>query len=82
MNEENMNKTNEVRKCLTSAQRLGMDLAGLNLNLQGLEKQLVQAALSHVDHIVTSLNNILPKKEVEKEPREQPQKRAYGSLKL
>ena len=66
-----------------SAQRLGMDMTGLlslTVNLSGPERQLVQGALSHLDHIITGL---LPKREVENKPQQEQQpKRAHGEIKL
>jgi len=81
-----MDKTEEVKKCLKSVERLSVDLAGLSsLNLGGLEQQLVKQAFSHVDHITTNLKGVLVTKEKEPEPeqqQEQKPKRSFGSMKL
>jgi hypothetical protein len=87
MDESTIVKRNEIRKCLLAVQRLGMDMAGLhslNINLNYHEKHLLQSATSHLDHIATNLNGMLPVKKTE-EPelvQEQKVKRSFGNAKL
>ena len=81
-----LRKKEELKKCLLSAQRLGMDLAGLfslSLNLSPAEKQFAQVALSHLERIYVNLNSLYPKTGQAERREEKPKRpRPHGSLKL
>ena len=66
MNLNDERKINELKKCLLLLKKLRfrmMDLESLDLN--GLEKSLVQGSYSHLDHVQANLNHLLLARETE-----------------
>jgi hypothetical protein len=71
MSDANIRKIEQLKRCISAARRLGMEISGLlPFELSGIEQQLIQGTNAHLNHITVNLNEVLLKREQE---REQPE---------
>jgi len=82
MSDDNPEKLEEIRKCLSTLSKLRMQITGLkNLNLDGVEIQYTETAFMHTERIRSCLNTLRERTQENKDQSHEMKEKRSRSVK-